>query len=296
MLSMAKSNGLEKTLIPRVERQMREAFGVVFSKRHDYSRNAEEFFSEARAAEQVELVRVSLPFALEGKRLLEVGSAYGVFVRMAAERGGAETFGIEPAPAEFSGTIDGCREYLKMNGCPLRVARASGDEMPFRNGSFDVVCSYNVLEHVDGLGRVMGEAVRVLAPGGCAVMVVPNYGSWWEGHYGLLWLPHMPKWLAKIYVRLHGRDPKFIDSLNFITVKKLKRTLAPHRGEIEMLSWGGEVWKRRLLDLDIKDWASLGKLKRIVQLLHKMKIHRLVARIGARLDWQTPIVLVFRKS
>jgi SAM-dependent methyltransferase len=292
---MATGNGLEAKLISRVERQMRGAFGRVFAKGHDYRRNAEEFFSEARAAEQVELVRASLPFALEGKRLLDVGSAYGVFVRMAAERGGAETFGVEPAPEEFSGTIDGCREYLHMNGFPLRIARGAGEALPFRNGSFDVVCSYNVLEHVDGLGRAMGEAVRVLAPGGCAVIVVPNYGSWWEGHYGLLWLPHMPKWLAKLYVRLLGRDPKFIDSLNFITVKKLKRTLAPHSGEIEVLSWGVEVWKRRLLDLDMKDWASLGKLKRVVQLLHKLKIHRLVARAGARLEWQTPIVLVFRK-
>lgn len=293
---MATREGIEEKLMAQVERQFLNTFRDVFGKGHDYKRNAEEFFSEERAGEQVELMRASLPMPLEGRRLLEVGSAYGVFMRMAAVRAGAESYGIEPAPAEFSETVDGCREYLRANGFPLRVAHAAGESLPFRNSSFDVVCSYNVLEHVADLDRVLSESVRVLKPGGCAFMVVPNYGSWWEGHYGILWLPHMPKPFAKIYVRLFGRSPKFIDTLVFVTMRKLKKALAPHAGEIEILSWGHDVWRRRLLELDISNWALLGRLRRMVELLHRLRLHKLIAHVGTILNWQTPIILVFRKT
>ena len=56
---------------------------------------------------------------------------------------------------------------------------------PFPTSYFDVVYSSNVLEHVNEPPKVIGEIIRVLKPGGHAQIVVPNYGSWWEGHYGI---------------------------------------------------------------------------------------------------------------
>ena len=55
---------------------------------------------------------------------------------------------------------------------------------PLPTSYFDVVYSSNVLEHVKEPPKVISEIIRVLKPGGHAQIVVPNYGSWWEGHYG----------------------------------------------------------------------------------------------------------------
>ena len=49
---------------------------------------------------------------------------------------------------------------------------ASGAEsMPFPDGTFDLVCSFNSLDHVDDLGLVIPEIVRVLAPGGLFLLI-----------------------------------------------------------------------------------------------------------------------------
>ena len=291
-----KDNVALESLKEQAARDYRDAFSGIVGRGFDFQRIAGEFYSEERAAEQVELIRSLVPFPLEGKRLLEVGSAYGVFLHKARELTGAETYGVEPAPSDFSGTLRGAAAYLRLKGSDARLIGAVGEELPFGNSRFDVVCSYNVLEHVQNPARVLGEIARVLAPGGCAVVVAPNYGSWWEGHYGILWPAHCPKALARLYVRLHGRDPKFLDTIHLLTVRGLRKALAPRHEEIEVLSWGRELWEQRLIKLDIADWAALGRLKRMVQLLHRLRLHRFMARLGGMLNWQTPIVLVFRKK
>src|SRR5437588_1455554 len=67
-------------------------------------------------------------------------------------------------------------------------------------------------------------------------MVVPSYNSFREGHYDVLWLPHLlkSKRVAKWYVRtLFKRRDWFIDELNFTTpsfFKKLSEKRAQFKG------------------------------------------------------------------
>lgn len=283
-------------LIARVETQFRAEFSRVMPPGFDYRRIAEEFFSEERAGEQAALVSRLVPGGLAGRRLLEVGSAYGVFVQ-AAEKAGAEAYGVEPAPGQFSETIDGCRVYFKLKGAQLRVAAGVGEQLPFKDNAFDVVASFNVLEHVSAPAAVLGEIARVLAPGGRAIINVPNYGSVWEGHYGILWPPYIPKPLAKLYARLIGRDPAFIDTLQFITVPKLRRIMKQQSGNVKVITYGKEIFRERLETADIfAAWANLGRLRRWVTLLHKLKIQKFAAAIANALNMHTPIILVFEKK
>ena len=88
----------------------------------------------------------------------------------------------------------GCGEGMMFDGTPTtpvqmdvsmtRVSRAAGKcrfllcgdgyQLPFADGSFDVVLLVAVLEHTREPWRILAEARRVLARGGRAIMVVPN--------------------------------------------------------------------------------------------------------------------------
>ena len=46
--------------------------------------------------------------------------------------------------------------------------------LPFQDGSFEIVLSFQVIEHVPDPGRYLAEVVRVLADGGVLVMATPD--------------------------------------------------------------------------------------------------------------------------
>jgi ubiquinone/menaquinone biosynthesis C-methylase UbiE len=60
---------------------------------------------------------------------------------------------------------------------PLLV-RASCHNVPFRDASFDTVIHSEVIEHVPDVPDVLGEAWRVLKPGGMLILGTPDYGRW----------------------------------------------------------------------------------------------------------------------
>ncbi len=59
---------------------------------------------------------------------------------------------------------------------------ASVLSLPFRDGAFDVVSAFDVLEHCEPEDRAMRELTRVLAPGGRLLMSVPAYEWAWTDH------------------------------------------------------------------------------------------------------------------
>jgi SAM-dependent methyltransferase len=70
---------------------------------------------------------------------------------------------------------------------------APAEDLPFEDGSFDLLLSTQVLEHVDDPARVVAEAGRVLRPGGIALVSThgvvnyhPNPNDYWRWtHAGL---------------------------------------------------------------------------------------------------------------
>jgi SAM-dependent methyltransferase len=80
---------------------------------------------------------------------------------------------------------------------------AGGEELPYPTNQFDLVLSHEVIEHVWNDQAYMAEMVRVLKPGGRAVIFCPNrlypfetHGHYWRGqyHFGntplINYLPH----------------------------------------------------------------------------------------------------------
>jgi SAM-dependent methyltransferase len=103
---------------------------------------------------------------------------------------GATVFGVDPDI-----------EALASNSVVEHRAVGSGEELPFRTGSFDVVASAWVLEHLDHPGLVFSEVRRVLIKGGSFVFLTPN--AW---NYNALMIRAIPhRWHAGITQRLYGR-------------------------------------------------------------------------------------------
>ena len=86
------------------------------------------------------------------------------------------------------------------------VGRA--EQAPLADESVDVAFSSNLLEHVADLGAVADQIVRVVRPGGIAVL---SYTIWlgpWGGHETSPWHLLGGHWAARRYERRRGRRPK----------------------------------------------------------------------------------------
>lgn len=279
-------------LLARVEEEVRKDLLSAAGPKADFHKFAKDALDLDRIKEQWELIWKTCGVQPRpGQKLLEVGSGFGGFVSYASQCG-LKPYGIEVLEERVSIS----RELLRRDGVDnVSIAQGVGERLPYPDNFFDFIYSSNVLEHVTSPEAVISESIRVLKPGGYLQFVIPNYGSWWEGHYGILWLPNLPKPLAKLYVRLYGRDSHYVDTLRLINRPWLDRIMDKHRLSVETISWGEEVWEARLRSLAFSGWATLGSLKNIVQLVHRLGLVEVVLWLGKRLHWETPFILTIRK-
>ncbi|HVC42818.1 MAG TPA: class I SAM-dependent methyltransferase [Candidatus Saccharimonadales bacterium] len=126
-----------------------------------------------------------------GARILDLGCGrnglHGDDLSCAA---GASVFGVDPDP-----------EALAENGVISPRVVGSGEDLPFGTGTFDVVASAWVLEHLDHPGLVFSEVRRVLVSGGSFVFLTPN--AWNYNAWMIRAIPH--RWHAGLTRRLYGR-------------------------------------------------------------------------------------------
>lgn len=73
-----------------------------------------------------------------------------------------------------------CRSACVERG--LRVLDSSATALSVGDSSQDVVCAFDVLEHLNDEGRALAEIERVLRPGGVLVLTVPAYQWLWGPH------------------------------------------------------------------------------------------------------------------
>lgn len=112
--------------------------------------------------------------AYRGRRLLEVGCGIGTdLVRFA--RGGARTVGVDLATT----AVALARRNFALHGIDgARLLVADAEDLPFVDGSFDVVYGHGVVQYTAQARRLIAECHRVLAPGGEAIFMVYNRLSW----------------------------------------------------------------------------------------------------------------------
>jgi len=99
---------------------------------------------------------------LEFTRLLDVacGSGYGLSM-LAAEH--QQVIGVD---------VD--RDALRSASQAAPVLAADGCALPFDDGTFDAISSFETIEHLDHRDAFLAELARVLAPDGTLVLSTPN--------------------------------------------------------------------------------------------------------------------------
>lgn len=66
------------------------------------------------------------------------------------------------------------RARARYPGPQVAWAAGQAEALPFAGGAFDLVCCFQVLEHLPDPARLLAEARRVLAPGGRLLLTTPN--------------------------------------------------------------------------------------------------------------------------
>lgn len=98
------------------------------------------------------------------RRILDIGTGPGAFLRRATSRGWEAT-GIDPSPAAVA--------HCRSQGLEALVGHLSDDTVE-RLGAFDAVHLQHVLEHVRDPQRFLDTARTLLRPGGVICVEVPN--------------------------------------------------------------------------------------------------------------------------
>ncbi len=107
----------------------------------------------------------------ESFRMLDAGCGTGQMTKLLERYG--EAVGLEIA----SEAIDFARKRGVVN-----LIQGSITDPPFAAGSFDLVLSLDVIEHVDNDVQIIDSLFEIVKPGGHLIVTVPAFKSLWSQH------------------------------------------------------------------------------------------------------------------
>jgi SAM-dependent methyltransferase len=133
-----------------------------------------------RAGQQrrLDMIKAAAGKRIEGK-ILETGCGIGLYLEH-----------LNPFGGELIGMEYELPRAIKAKEKSAQILGAAGEYMPFPTGTFDLILSNEVIEHVADDKQVVHEMVRTLKPGGRIVLFCPNrwypfetHGIYWRGTY-----------------------------------------------------------------------------------------------------------------
>lgn len=115
-----------------------------------------------------------LKSATKGKKdlkILNVGTATGRTSELLAQLGAVVSLEYD----------QDCVDFVRQN-VGIDVIQGSILELPFETGQFDIVCAFDVVEHVDDHQTAVAELFRVAKTGGLVSVTVPAFQFLWSQH------------------------------------------------------------------------------------------------------------------
>ncbi len=296
---MDQANALE--IPPEVVESALQSIGAFFAPiaKIDPQTNVRDFLGTARSFKRAEILQRYSPLA--SKKLLEVGSGFGTNLAVWIKYFGSDGYGVEPAEIGFDQGFSGSQKIFSANGIdPARIRNAHGESLPFPDEYFDIVYSANVLEHTADPQMVLHESIRVLRKGGILHMEMPNFLSYFEGHYNILqppliWKAILPFWVKWVF----QRDPSFAKTLhteiNPLWCGRAVRSLNSEY-RIELVSLGQELFLERLKTaFHFESEGVSGKIAGAVSFVQKANRGNWIGRLLVAVQGYYPIYMTLRK-
>ncbi len=145
----------------------------------------------------------------EGEKVLEIGCGEGYFMQLLSAKNCAQLKGLELNTKAI--------EVAEKKG--LDVTNAFIEDFAAQHpGSFDVVCAFQVLEHIYPIQQFVSAALKALKPGGKLIICVPNNNPYLYKHdfFHTLNLPphHAGLWNRQTFGRLPTFFPMKLDTVS----------------------------------------------------------------------------------
>jgi len=186
--------------------------------------------------------------------ILDVGCGSGNLLR--SIRGRENKFGIDISSTSVQNST------LKQLKCSVY----DGKKIPFEDEKFNLVCSFNVLEHVDDIDNFLAENLRVLKRDGYLILACPNFLSITNGFHwhtaGLLQkIKNVFTLISKLFCEYNFNKMKTVEREDFHPDDDACNITNP----IDIIKWAK---KNNLL---VQYWSSQSVYKKgsIINLLDK---------------------------
>jgi 2-polyprenyl-3-methyl-5-hydroxy-6-metoxy-1,4-benzoquinol methylase len=198
-----------------------------------------------------------------GKRLLDVGAYTGVFVELAREHGW-DAYGIELSLW--------AAELCHQKG--LNVKRGTLNDLCFSDNYFDVITSWDVIEHLNDPHTHLEDIHRILKPGGLLVIHTIDIDAPFARLMGARW-----PWLMEMHLVYFSRRTLalMLEDVGFDVIR------AEAEGRYQKISYlisRLNAVSERLWHLT--DWLS--RLLRVDQLPVPIKLGDLVTTVSIKKD------------
>lgn len=167
---------------------------------------------------------------LSGLKVLDVGCGYGALLAALSKKGAIPT-GIEINEE----VIISAKNFI---GANINIIRGNSEKLPFKNGAFDVVFLFDVIEHVKDPYKSIEECKRVLKPNGILYVEFTPYYSLVGHHlYDIIkWPIHiLPTSMIKWFIHKNIKNIKMANyywnlfiSLNKLKISRIQTMLKPY--------------------------------------------------------------------
>jgi len=129
------------------------------------------WFSGRRAILDAMIETLSLP---KNAKILEVGCGTGGNLRMLDRFGNVNAFEMDANALGIASTKTNSFYDIRAGHCP--------DQIPFSDQSFDLICLFDVLEHIEQDAQTLIAIKQLLAKNGHILLTVPAYQWLWGQH------------------------------------------------------------------------------------------------------------------
>ncbi|MBS3148965.1 class I SAM-dependent methyltransferase [Candidatus Woesearchaeota archaeon] len=181
------------------------------------------------AQKQVETIVNKLGITPTHLTVLDIGSGTG-HKAIALAHHFKHAYGIETEKTEHEMALVKKKYFDQENTTFLNCPN---EKIELPDASIDAALSMTVLEHVNNVKQSIEEIKRVLKTNGTFYLACPSYNWIYETHYHYYMLPLLPKFLFKIIAKLKGDDPKFINHINYVTPRRVRKLLLKNGFRIE---------------------------------------------------------------